>query len=475
MMGAVEKLYLTDSVPVLKDAPWSESAEDSLLGALLTDNARYDEVAGILEDRDFYLGANRHIFRAISTLISENKLAEVVSVSQWLKDRDLLEQVGGFKEIADLVEAGTSANIRLYAEIIRDKSILRAVITVSGKMADLAFSANGKTAQTVLSEAQALLQTVDANTMRGEKTFRSAQELLADVFTRMENIKEGEADGVRTGFRGVDAIVNPLLPGQLIVIGARPAVGKTALAVNIAMSASILQKKTVGMFSMEMTDIEIFTRVLSGVSRVPSGKFREARLSDKDNRHVMDAAAKINEMQFFIDDTGGLSIEELSARARLQSRLIGGFGLLIVDYLQLSHARSGSDNRSVELGIVSGGLKKLAKELKCPVIALSQLNRDSTKAQKKPRISELRDSGSIEADADMIFLLHRPYAEDQSLTDQEHDALLIIGKQRGGALGEVPLDYDGRLTRFFDYGKGPFRDGAGGLNGGDYSAQKNGD
>jgi len=449
--------YSSDSaVAALKTPPYSLEAEAAVLGILLSDNTAFDSVQGVLAETEFYTREHQLIYKAAMALIAAQRVADAITVCEWLRERDELKNIhGGAQYVIDLsLSSASSVNARQYAELVHERAVMRALIQAAEKLCDLAWSAKGLTAAQVLDRAQNMLAEVDARSRRGQGTFRPISEALGDLMTQLDD-KEA-ANGLPTGFTDLDKIMNPMQPGQLIVIGARPAVGKTSKALNIATHAALTLGAKVGFFSMEMSDIELAVRMLSGESGIPSGRFREHRLDDKCWERINGVLARVNSAQFYIDETGGLSIQELKARARVQSKRIGGFDLLVVDYVQLSRAEGRYDNRSVELGAVTSGLKQLAKELKCPVIALSQLNRDSAKGKSKPTISELRDSGAIESDADTILLLHREFVTSHN---EEHiyDAEVIVGKQRNGAIGDVPLDYDPTLTRFFNRNESPGR------------------
>lgn len=450
-------------VAEIRHAPHATEAEQAVLAGLLANNDALDIIEGQVAEGDFYSGDNRYVWRAITSLIASNKPADVIAVAQWLKDRDLLDKIGGFDYLQDLERVGTAANIRFYAELVREKSVLRALLQVANKMQDFVFMPEGRTARQMLDEAQALLAGVDERSLRGAGTFRVLGDVLAELMEQLDASSKMDfvETGVRTGWPRLDHHLNPLSPGQLIVVGARPMVGKTSFAVNIAMHVAQQYQRPVGMFSMEMSDIELAIRVMAGFTGMAAGRFREHRLNDNDWERVSKALARLGTAPFHIDETGGLSIQELIARARVQSKKVGGFGLLIVDYLQLTrHDGRQNDTRANELGAVTSGLKRLAKELKCPVMALSQLNREQVKEKRKPTIADLRDSGAIESDADTVLLLHREYVHTQNL-DVEFDAQVIIGKQRNGGIGTVDLDYDGPLTRFFNHGESPARQAAG--------------
>lgn len=453
-----------DPIATLRIPTWSREAEESVLGGLLIDPARIDEVGALLTEADFYATNNRYIFRAIAALSAVRQVPDAITVAAWLKDRGLLEDNGpsddgklNFKLLQALADGVPSAkNVLLYAEIVREKSIRRAVAAAAQRMESIATDSDGRSARQILDEALGLLADVDERTQRGRGTFQRMGDVFQKVLAEVDAAKAGTAGGWKTGFIQLDHIMNPMLPGQLVVVGARPGVGKTSLAVNIGCHVAKEYGAEVAMFSMEMTDPEIAIRILAGYSGIASGKFREHRIGDKEWERINMTLTQYGDMPFHIDASGGLSIQEITARARMARKQIGRLDVIIVDYIQLSRAEGRYDNRAVELGAVTSGLKRLAKELECTVIALSQLNRDAAKENKRPTISELRDSGSIEADADTILLLHRPFVMNQK-GEQEFDAEIIVGKQRNGQIGHVDLDYDARFTRFYDLNQAPGR------------------
>lgn len=445
-----------DPIHTLKIPPFSTEAEQSVLGGLMLDPARYDDVHALIGEADFYVTHHRLVFRAIAALCSANRAPDSITVAQWLQDRKHLDGDLNFAWLQSLIDGVPSTkNIVPYAEIVRERAILRAIMAAAMRMESIATDPEGKSAREILDAAQALLAEVDERTHRGRGSFRQMREVFADVMGMMDDAKSA-ATGWRTGFIQLDHIMNPMQPGQLVVVGARPGVGKTSLAVNIGCHVAKEFGAHVAMFSMEMTDPEIAIRILGGYSGIASGRFREHRLGEKEWDRINHTLTQYADMPFHIDASGGLSIQEITARARLAKKQIGRLDVLIVDYIQLSRAEGRYDNRAVELGAVTSGLKRLAKELGCTVIALSQLNRDAAKENKRPTISELRDSGSIEADADTILLLHRPFVMNQK-GEQEFDAEIIVGKQRNGQIGHVDLDYDARFTRFYDLNQAPGR------------------
>lgn len=462
------------NAPDITQAIASTAAEQAVLATLLQANEAFDHVAPILAPADFYSGDHQAVYRAIAALIESGKPADVITVGQWLKDRNELGRLGGMAFLAELqTSLGSASSVLHYARDVREQATRRAIFQVSMKLGDMATYADGRDSRKMLDEAQALLAAVDERSQRGRGTF----EALGSVLTRVvENIDAAvHADkpiGHQTGFDDLDRILNRMAPGQLIVVGARPKVGKTSFAVNVGMHIAS-QGDPVYMFSMEMTGEEVGTRVLSGHTCIAAGRLREHRISDEHWNAIGRSVSKLADVPFYIDASPALSIQSMRARARVQLKQLGRPpALIIVDYLQLSGSEGRFDTRAGELGAVTSGLKQLAKEIGSPVMALSQLNRDSSKAGKKPEMHELRDSGSIEADADAILLLHRDYVVSQR-QEQMYDAEVNVAAQRNGQIGPVPLDYDPPLTRFFNYGAAPHRRGDRAPAG--YSAAKSGD
>lgn len=447
-----------EPIATLHPPPWSQEAEESVLGALLIDPSRFDEVSMLLTEADFFRTDHRHTFRAITALCAARQVPDAITVAAWLKDRALLVDTLDFAFLQSLADGVPSArNVLHYAGIVRERAIRRAIMAASRTMESIAVDADGRTSREILDQAQALLAEVDERSERGRGTFRAIGEVFSQVMLQVEKAKdENTSIGLKTGFIQLDHVMNPMLPGQLVIVGARPGVGKTSLAVNIGCHVAKDYGAVVAMFSMEMTEDEIATRILAGYSGIAAGKFREHRIGEREWDRINMTLQQYSGAPFHIDASGGLSIQELTARARLAAKQIGRIDVLIVDYVQLSRAEGRYDNRAVELGAVTSGLKRLAKELKCVVIALSQLNRDAAKENKRPTISELRDSGAIEADADTILLLHRPFVMSQK-HEQEYDAEIILGKQRNGQIGIVSLDYDAKFTRFYDLNTAPSR------------------
>lgn len=433
----------------VKAPPYSTEAEQSVLGALILNNEALDSVRAVLVAADFYVGDHRDIFAAICALVDAGKIADVLTIAEWLKERGRLEPIG-LEYLHGLADGTPSAaSVVQYAQIVHERAVKRAVFSAALKMQDFVFAESGKSARQVLDAAQALLAAVDERCNRGVDVFRDMGSVLVEFMMGLENTSAPE--GIKTGLSDLDQVLLPMQPGQLIVIGARPAVGKTSLAVNIALNAVLGQGKSVMMFSLEMSDLEIITRVVSQRTRLASEIFRQRRIPQNSLDRVNAAGAELTDKVFEITQPSGITIERLVALAKEKARQMRGVDLVVVDYIQLMGVERKNDNRSVEIGAISQGLKQLAIALQCPVIAASQLNRDSSKTNRAPTMAELRDGGSIEADADKVLLLHRPYVVSQNKSEI-HDAEIWVAKQRGGPIGKVECEYDGSTTRFCDKG-----------------------
>jgi replicative DNA helicase len=437
------------AIGALKMPPFSLESEQAVLGVLLNNNEMLDVVRAELSASDFYRGDHREIFAAICALADANKTADVITVAVWLKERGRLDDVG-FKSIAELAEFSVgAANLKMYVEIVHERAVNRAILSAAIKMQDVVYAENGKSARAKLDAAHQLLAAVDERCNRGVDVFRGIAPILTEFVSNLENAEAPQ--GIKSGLSNLDRTLLPMMPGQLIVIGARPAVGKTSLAVNMAMHAVMHQHKSVMMFSLEMSDLEIITRIVSGRTGLASEIFRARRVPQNAWDRINSAVSDLTNRVFEITQPAGITIERLVALAKEKARQMRGVDLIVVDYIQLMGVERRNDNRSVEIGAISQGLKQLAIALQCPVIAASQLNRDSSKTNRAPTMAELRDSGSIEADADKVILIHRPYVVSQN-NDDIHRAELWVAKQRGGPIGMQPVDYDGSTTQFLDWG-----------------------
>ena len=435
--------------------PHSIEAEQSMLGGLLLENSAYERVADVLTDDDFYRHEHKLIYRAISTLINENRPADIITVQEVLERNDQLSHAGGFEYLLTLAQSTPSAaNIRRYAEIVRERSIIRQLAEIGTEIARNAYNPQGKSAEQLLDEAENQVFQIAESTAKSKQGFLEMPDLLQQNIERIDALYQrdnpNEVTGIATGFTDLDKITSGLQAGDLVIVAGRPSMGKTAFAMNIAEHVAISGKLPVAVFSMEMGGAQLVMRMLSSVGRLDQSVLKNGSLKDEHWERLNEAVAKLTDAPIFIDETAGLSALELRARARrLARRFNNRLGLIVIDYLQLMSGSGRSDNRASELGEISRSLKALAKELQVPVIALSQLSRTvEQRTDKRPMMSDLRESGAIEQDADLIMFMFRDeyYTKEQS--QFKGLAECIIGKHRNGPTGRVFLTFMGQFTRF---------------------------
>ena len=441
-------------VAQLRVPPHSMESESSVLGGLLLDNNAWDRVGDMLGEGDFYRHEHKLNFEAISKLINASKPADVITVYEHLQGIGKAEEVGGLMYLNQLAQYVPSAsNIRRYAEIVRERAILRKLVTASDEIATNAFNPQGKTVERVLDEAEQKIMAIGEEGARNKQGFQSLDTLVVDLLDRVQEMADNPMDvtGVPTGFVDLDRMTSGLQAGDMVVLAARPSMGKTSFAVNIAEHVALNEGLPVAIFSMEMGAAQLAVRIVGSIGRVNQGNLRTGKLSDDEWPRLTEAIERLRTVSLHIDETPGLSPTELRANARRLARQCGKLGLIVVDYLQLmsgSGSAASSDNRATELGEISRGLKMLAKELQCPVIALSQLNRSvEQRTDKRPMMSDLRESGAIEQDADIIMFIYRDdyYNKDSK---EPNVAEVIIGKQRNGPTGTVKLFFQKNQTRF---------------------------
>jgi replicative DNA helicase len=441
----------------LKVPPHSIDAEQSVLGGLLIDNGAFDKVGDVVTDGDFYRDDHRRIFRHVSRLIERGKPADVVTVDEAIKVSEDKDKTGGITYLAALAGNTPSAhNVRRYAEIVRECAVLRRLIEVSTEIADSALNRMGKDVGQLLDEAESKIFQIAEAGARTRQGFMEIQPLLTQVMERIDLLyhKDNPSDitGIPTGYRDLDRETSGLQPGDLIIIAGRPSMGKTALALNMAEHVAVENKLPVAVFSMEMSGSQLAMRMLGSIGRLDQHKLRTGRLSDDDWNRLTNAVGKLHDAPILVDESGALNALELRARARRLHRQYGSLGLIVVDYLQLMQASSEGENRATEISEISRSLKSLAKELKVPVVALSQLSRavEQRTGPKRPIMSDLRESGAIEQDADLILAIYREevYTPD---TPEKGMAEIIILKQRNGPIGTVKLTFLGEYTRFENY------------------------
>jgi replicative DNA helicase len=449
----------------LRLPPHSIEAEQSLLGGLLIDNTVWERVGDIVNEADFYRDDHRRIFRHIAKLIEYGKPADVVTVYEALEKNGEAEHVGGLAYLGEIANSTPSAaNVRRYGEIIRERAILRKLVSVGDQIAASALTPSGKDAKTLLDEAEAKVFEIAEAGARTVSGFVPIQPILGQVVDRIQELYDRDSPsgitGVPTGLTDLDEKTSGLQPSDMIVLAARPGMGKTSLALNIAENVAVEAGLPVAVFSMEMPGAQLATRFLSSVGRIDQHKIRTGKLTDEEWQRLTYALGKLHEAPIFIDETPGLNPTDLRARCRRLHRQCGRLGLIVIDYLQLMTSLKESDNRSAELSEISRSVKSLAKELHVPIIALSQLNRSlEQRPNKRPVASDLRESGAIEQDADIIMFIYRDEIYNPDSPDKGM-AELIISKHRNGSTGTIRMTFLGEFTRFENYtgtytGSGP--------------------
>jgi replicative DNA helicase len=450
------KMQPDPQIESLRLPPHSVEAEQSVLGGLLLDNAAWDRIADFVSESDFYRYDHRIIFQAIVKLIGGSRPADVITVFEWLSAGGKAEEVGGLSYLNALAQnTPSAANIRHYAEIVRDRGVLRKLITVADEIAGDAFAPQGKSVKEMLDAAESKIFAIAEEGSRGAKGFVAIQPLLTQVVERIDELynrdSNSEITGVPTGLMDLDKMTSGLQPGDLIIVAGRPSMGKTAFSLNIGENVAIDAGLPVAVFSMEMGGAQLAMRMLGSVGKLDQHRLRTGRLIDEDWPRLTNAIQKMNEAQLYIDETPALNSIELRARSRRLSRQCGKLGLIIVDYLQLMTGNTPGENRASEISEISRNLKGLAKELNCPVIALSQLNRSlEQRPNKRPVMSDLRESGAIEQDADVILFIYRDQVYNPDSPDKG-TAEIIIGKQRNGPIGAIRLTFLGEYTKFDNY------------------------
>ena len=441
----------------LKLPPHSVEAEQSLLGGLLIDNESSDKIADVVTSKDFYRNDHSTIYQHIIKVIESNQPADIVTVAESLEKNDELAAVGGLSYLGLLAENTPAAsNIRGYAQIVRERSIMRNLVQVGSDIAESAYSPQGRNAQELLDESEAKIFQIADDGMRAAIGFEDIKHLLPKVLAGVEERgkNKGNISGVATGYTDLDNLTSGLQSGDLVVLAGRPSMGKTALALNIAENVAIDQNLPVAIFSMEMSSEQLTTRLLGSVGKVNATKLRSGQDLDPDDwDRLSEALGRLNDAHIFIDQGGALNSYELRARARRLQRQEGQLGLIVIDYIQLMSAAGGrqSENRATEVSEISRSLKSLAKELNVPIVALSQLNRAlESRPDKRPMMSDLRESGAIEQDADVILFIYR---DDQYNEDSPDKGLaeILISKQRNGPTGKIKLTFLGEYTRFENY------------------------
>ena len=447
----------------IKLPPHSVEAEQSVLGGLMLEASALDKISDLMTADDFYRQEHRLIFNQIVRLNELSKPVDVITVAESLEIAGDLERVGGLPYLGSLAQnVPSAANIRRYGEIVRERSIMRRLAEVGSDIASSAYNPTGRDAAQLLDEAESKVFEIAEAGSKGKQGFVSMPPLLSQVVERIETLyaRDNPSDitGTATGFTDLDRMTSGLQPGDLVIVAGRPSMGKTALAINIAENVALDGKLPVAIFSMEMGASQLAMRMLGSVGKLNQHDLRTGRLQDDDWGRLTHALGRLNDAPIHIDESAALSALDLRARSRRLHRQNNGLGLIVVDYLQLMSSNVGkaSENRATEISEMSRSLKALAKELNVPVMALSQLNRSlEQRPNKRPVMSDLRESGAIEQDADLILFIYRDEVYNSDSPDKGK-AEIIIGKQRNGPIGKIELAFRGEYTRFDNLASGSY-------------------
>jgi replicative DNA helicase len=459
---AKPKKVTLDAERGISTPPHSVEAEQSVLGGLMLDNRAWERLADMIVAEDFYRRDHQLIFNAIGELAERGQPSDAVTVSEFLERRSELDDAGGLGYLGQLAkDTPSAANIVAYAEIVRERSMLRSLIRVGGEIAASAYNPDGRDPVELVDEAERRVFEIAEQGKRRGSGFVSLRKILPRTIDRLDELQnsEGHITGLATGFDDLDKMTAGLQGGDLVVVAGRPSMGKTSLAMNIAEHAAISSAVPVAIFSMEMSSEQLSFRMISSLGRVNQSHLRTGNFSDEDWHRINAAVSLMSEAKIFIDDTPALNPTEVRARSR-RLRREHGLGLIVLDYLQLMQVPGTAENRATEISQISRSLKALAKELSVPIIALSQLNRSvEQRTDKRPVMSDLRESGAIEQDADVIAFIYRDEVYNKE-TMRKGIADIIIAKQRNGPVGEVPLTFLGEYTKFENYVPDSFGDEA---------------
>ncbi len=439
--------------------PQALEAEQSVLGGLLLDTRRWEDISDLITPEDFYNRHHRSIFAAIRELYEKDVPVDVVTASEWLQEKGKLDEVGGLAYLGQLAKnTPNTANLLSYARIVAERALLRRLIETANTIVARAYQPEGASPGEIVEIAESLIFELGQNNRRQDMGFVAIQGLLTEAIDRIEQLYESNAalTGVSTGFKDLDTMTSGLQRSDLVIVAGRPSMGKTSLAMNMAENVAVGAKLPVAVFSMEMPGQQLAMRMLASLGRINAHKVRTGRLSRDDWPRLTSAVELLNEARIFIDDTPALNPLELRSRARRLMREHGRLGLIVVDYLQLMQAASNQENRAIEVSNITRGLKIMAKELDVPVMVLSQLNRSlEQRPNKRPVMSDLRESGAIEQDADVILFIYRDEVYNEDSADKGV-AEIIIGKQRNGPTGTVRLTFFGEFTRFENFASGDY-------------------
>lgn len=442
------------AAPNFKVPPHAIEAEQAVLGGLMLDNHAWDQVADRLTENDFYRLDHRAIYRTMADLVLQSKPLDIITVSESLERGKEIESVGGLSYLGSLAKnTPSSANIAAYAEIVRERSVLRQLVEVGGEITECGFDPGGRSAMELLDDAERKVFSIAEREGRGVSGPQAISEVLARTVDRIDTLFHANSalTGISSGFHDFDKMTSGLQPSDLIIVAGRPSMGKTTFAMNMAEHAAMKDEGAVLIFSMEMPAESLAMRMLASLGRIEQQRIRSGQLDDDDWPRMTSAISMMSSKKLLIDDSGALSPFEVRARARRVARAHGGISMIVIDYLQLMRVPGHAEHRAAEISEISRSLKALARELNVPVIVLSQLNRGlEQRPEKRPVMSDLRESGAIEQDADLIVFIYR----DEVYHKDSHDkgtAEIIIGKQRNGPIGTVRLTFLGQYSRFENF------------------------
>lgn len=445
-----DDLFVSNDAPVVKTPPHSLEAEQSVLGALMIDNSQWDSVAEQLMPDDFYRNEHRQIYRMMVKLSEQSQPLDVITLSEALEKERQLEAVGGMGYLNDLAENTPSiGNLLAYGKIVRERSVLRRLISVANDIAGKAYDPGGLDADTILDDAERQVFQI-AEERPSEGGLVHVNPLVDKALDKLDELfnSDGSLTGLSTGFSDLDDMTTGMHPGDLVIVAARPSMGKTTFAMNLVEDAVLNQDKPVVVFSLEMPSEQLITRSIASLGRIDMGRVKSGKLKEDDFPKLTKAVNLLKDRKLFIDDTAGLSPSEMRSRIRRLVREHGEVGMIMVDYLQLMKIKGFTEGRTNEISEISRTLKAIAKEFECPMVALSQLNRSlEQRPNKRPVNSDLRESGAIEQDADIIMFIYRDEVYNEDSKDKGM-AEIIIGKQRNGPIGTCRLAFMGQYSRF---------------------------
>lgn len=443
----------TDELSKLKTAPHSIEAEQSVLGALMMDNSQWDNIATHLIADEFYRPEHQLIYRQMGKLSAASQPFDVITLGEALEQSGELDQVGGVQYVNDLAENTASiTNLRAYAQIVSQRAILRKLIKAATDIAEQAYDPQGRQVEELVDEAERMVFQI-AEDRPSDGGAEDVNTLLARAVERIDVLFNSTSPitGLSTGFTKLDEYTSGFQPGDLIILAARPSMGKTAFAMNLVESAVMGADKPCVVFSLEMPADQLISRMLSSVGRINASRVRDGKLEDEDWQRLSSAVNMLQDKKLYIDDTAGISPTEMRARMRRIAREHGEIGMVMIDYLQLMNIKGFTEGRTAEISEISRSLKAIGKEFGCPVVALSQLNRGvEQRPNKRPVNSDLRESGAIEQDADLILFLYRDEYYNPDNSEKKGIGEVIIGKNRNGEVGNFDLAFIGKYTRFED-------------------------